>query len=166
MWARRRLKTMENRMGRKCNGLLHNCAGNSLKQQNSTLLLLLTSRSLAMADKRKTKTPESGIVQVASAQFLTGYAELLEELKTRIRSAQIRAGLAVNRELVLIYWEVGHRILHQQKTHGWGAKVVERLAQDLRSAFPDMKGFSRANLLYMRAFAESYPEVSFVQQTA
>lgn len=120
-----------------------------------------------MADKRKTKKSKSEIVQQTAAQLIkapAGYAELLEDLKTRIRTAQIRAGLAANRELVLLYWEVGHSILDQQKTHGWGAKVVERLARDLRRAFPDMKGFSRANLLYMRAFAESYPDVSIVQQ--
>jgi predicted nuclease of restriction endonuclease-like (RecB) superfamily len=68
--------------------------------------------------------------------------------------------------LVLLYWEVGRRILERQQTHGWGAKVVYRLARDLKSAFPDMKGFSRANLLYMRAFAENYPDSSFVQQVA
>lgn len=113
---------------------------------------------------KKTKKPESEIVRTVSAQLPAGYVELLEDLKARIRSAQTRAGLAVNRELVLLYWDVGQRILNQQKTHGWGAKVVERLARDLRSAFPDMKGFSRANLLYMRAFAESYPDASIVQQ--
>ncbi len=115
---------------------------------------------------KKTKKPELGIVQAASTQLPAGYVKLLEDLKARIRSAQTRAGLAVNRELVLLYWDVGCRILSQQKVHGWGAKVVERLARDLRSAFPNMKGFSRANLLYMRAFAESYPDASIVQQVA
>lgn len=115
---------------------------------------------------KKTKKPESKIVQAISAQLPAGYAELLEDLKARIRSAQTRAGLAVNRELVMLYWDVGCRILKQQKTQGWGAKVVERLARDLRSAFPDMKGFSRANLLYMRAFAAHCPDVSIVQQVA
>ncbi|MBI5746038.1 MAG: DUF1016 domain-containing protein [Nitrospirae bacterium] len=122
-----------------------------------------------MADKRKIKKSKSEIVQRAVAQFIkapTGYSELLEELKARIRTAQIRAGLAANRELVLLYWEVGRRIIEQQKAYGWGAKVVERLARDLRSAFPVMKGFSRANLLYMRAFAEAYPNGSIVQQVA
>lgn len=110
-----------------------------------------------------------GIVQQPLAQLIkspSGYAKLLEDLKTKIRSAQIRAGLAVNRELVMLYWEIGRRILAKQKIHGWGAKVVERLARDLRRAFPDMKGFSRANLLYMRAFAEAYPDNSIVQQVA
>lgn len=122
-----------------------------------------------MGDKRKNKKSKSEIVQQVAAQFITvpmGYAELLEDLKNRIRSSQLRAGLAVNRELVMLYWEIGRRILAKQKIHGWGAKVVERLARDLRRSFPDMKGFSRANLLYMRAFAEAYPDSSIVQQVA
>jgi predicted nuclease of restriction endonuclease-like (RecB) superfamily len=88
----------------------------------------------------------------------------LAELKVRIRTAQQRAALAVNRELVLLYWQIGRDILDRQSREGWGAKVIERLAQDLRNAFPDMKGFSRANLMYMRAFAEAWPDRQIVQQ--
>ena len=94
----------------------------------------------------------------------TAYAEWLVELKARIHGAQQRAALAVNRELVMLYWQIGHDILARQTAQGWGAKVIERLAHDLRNAFPDMKGFSRANLLYMRAFAEAWPDESNVQQ--
>jgi len=96
----------------------------------------------------------------------SGYAPLLEELKARIPAAQVKAVLSVNRELVLLYWEIGRRILEEQRKEGWGAKVVERLGQDLHRAFPEMKGFSRANLLYMRAFAEVYPDRAIVQQVA
>lgn len=92
------------------------------------------------------------------------YAEWLAELKTRIHGAQQRAALAVNRELVGLYWQIGRDILARQAEQGWGAKVIERLAHDLRMAFPEMKGFSRANLLYMRAFAEAWPDESIVQQ--
>ena len=92
------------------------------------------------------------------------YAAWLAELKTRIHTAQQRAALAVNRELVLLYWQIGRDILARQIREGWGAKVIERLAQDLRNAFPDMKGFSRANLMYMRAFAEAWPDGEIVQQ--
>jgi len=93
-----------------------------------------------------------------------GYADWLTDLKARIHSAQQRATLAVNRELVLLYWQIGRDILARQAEQGWGAKVIERLAQDLRIAFPDMKGFSRANLMYMRAFAEAWPDAEIVQQ--
>lgn len=95
-----------------------------------------------------------------------GYADWLAELKTRIHTAQQRATLAVNRELVGLYWRIGRDILDRQAAQGWGAKVIERLAHDLRTAFPEMKGFSPRNLKYMRAFAEAWPEAGFVQQVA
>ena len=93
-----------------------------------------------------------------------GYSDWLAALKLRIHTAQQRAALAVNRELVLLYWQIGRDILERQATQGWGAKVIERLAHDLRVDFPDMKGFSRANLMYMRAFAEAWPDAAIVQQ--
>ena len=93
-----------------------------------------------------------------------GYADWLVELKLRIHHAQQRAALSVNRELVQLYWQIVHDILQRQEQQGWGAKVIEHLALDLRNAFPEMKGFSRANLMYMRAFAEAWPELEIVQQ--
>lgn len=94
------------------------------------------------------------------------YENFLQSLKSRIATAQVKAALAVNSELVLLYWQIGRDILERQKTQGWGAKVVDQLSKDLRSAFPEMKGFSRTNLLYMRSFAENYPDEQFVQQAA
>lgn len=93
-----------------------------------------------------------------------GYGEWLTDLKARIHAAQQRAAITVNTELVRLYWQIGHEILDRQAEHGWGGKVIERLAVDLRTAFPDMKGFSRANLHYMRSFAAAWPEESVVQQ--
>jgi predicted nuclease of restriction endonuclease-like (RecB) superfamily len=92
------------------------------------------------------------------------YQELLARLKDQIRTAQVRAALAVNRELVLLYWGIGREILQRQAIEGWGSKVVERLAKDLHAEFPEMKGLSRTNLLYMRTFAETWPQESIVQQ--
>lgn len=92
------------------------------------------------------------------------YAALLDGLKQRIRAAQVKAALAVNQELVLLYWQIGKEILTRQEEQGWGSKVIERLAKDLKREFPDMRGFSRSNLLYMRAFAEAYPNEAIVQQ--
>jgi predicted nuclease of restriction endonuclease-like (RecB) superfamily len=92
------------------------------------------------------------------------YDHFLRDLKTRIRSARTRAALSVNRELILLYWQIGRDILERQEREGWGAKVIERLATDLRAEFPDMKGFSPRNLKYMRKFAESWPDEQFVQQ--
>ena len=93
-----------------------------------------------------------------------GYIDWLSELKIKIHNAQQRATLAVNNELVLLYWQIGNEILTRQEKQGWGAKVIERLAQDLRTAFPEMKGFSRTNLIYMRSFAEGWPDEQIVQQ--
>ncbi len=93
-----------------------------------------------------------------------GYADWLADLKGRIHSAQQRATLAVNRELVLLYWQIGRDILARQAEAGWGAKVIERLAHDLRTAFPAMKGFSPRNLKYMRAFAQAWPDADIVQE--
>ena len=93
-----------------------------------------------------------------------GYDQLFQDLKTRIREAQVKAALAVNRELVLLYWNIGRTILQEQERHSWGAKVIDRLAADLRREFPDMSGFSPRNLKYMRALADAYPDEQFVQQ--
>jgi predicted nuclease of restriction endonuclease-like (RecB) superfamily len=94
------------------------------------------------------------------------YPSFLAELKQRIRSARLTAALSVNRELVLLYWGIGRDILDRQRMHGWGAKVIDRLAADLRRAFPDMRGVSARNLKYMRAFALAWPHEEFVQQVA
>ena len=97
---------------------------------------------------------------------LPGYEVFLTDLKERIRTARVKAALAVNRELVLLYWSIGRDILKQQQEQGWGSKVVEQLAKDLRREFPEMKGLSRTNLLYMRAFAEAWSDEAIVQQVA
>jgi predicted nuclease of restriction endonuclease-like (RecB) superfamily len=89
------------------------------------------------------------------------YAALVVQLKEEIHSARIRASLSANVHLLVLYWKIGKAILQSQEAEGWGAKVIDNLAKDLRSEFPDMKGISSRNLKYMRAFAEAYPE--FVQ---
>lgn len=102
-----------------------------------------------------------------ATDLLSGdYHNFLQALKERIRNAQIRSALAVNRELVTLYWQIGQEILTRQQEQGWGAKVISQLAKDLKAAFPEMKGFSRTNLLYMRLFAEAYPDGQIVQQLA
>ena len=83
-----------------------------------------------------------------------GYADWLKQLKTDIARAQQRAALTVNTELVQLYGRIGRDILQRQDAQGWGAKVIERLAQDLKDAFPNMRGFSSRNLKYMLAVGE------------
>ncbi|MDF7820183.1 PDDEXK nuclease domain-containing protein [Runella sp. MFBS21] len=84
------------------------------------------------------------------------YSRLLEDLKAEIRTARLRAISAVNAELLKLYWKVGKVIISQQENQGWGAKVIAKLADDLRKEFQDMKGFSPRNLLYMKQYAALY----------
>jgi predicted nuclease of restriction endonuclease-like (RecB) superfamily len=122
----------------------------------------------------KGKTPGKGLLHSGNMKGTTGahsslpldYPEILEEIKTRVHAARIRASLSVNRELITLYWEIGRLILQRQEVEGWGARVIDRLSADLRREFPDMKGFSSRNLKYMRKFAESYSQKEIVQQVA
>lgn len=91
------------------------------------------------------------------------YAPFLEELKARVRTAQFRASVAANSEMVMLYWSIGRDILDRQQQAGWGAKIIDRLATDLTHEFPAMRGFSTRNLKYMRAFAKAWPERQIVQ---
>ena len=95
-----------------------------------------------------------------------GYADWLAQLKGQIAQARQRAALAVNAELVQLYGRIGRDILQRQQTQGWGAKVIDRLARDLKDAFPDMRGWSSSNLKYMRFFALHCPDGQFGQQPA
>ena len=115
------------------------------------------------AAQRKSPAPvrSRGLVREGHASFPlppatrdmpSDYATVLAELKQRIGAAQSRAALAVTRELIALYWHVGRTILERQATAGWGNSVVERLAHDLRRAFPTLQGFSPRNIWRMRAF--------------
>ena len=116
-----------------------------------------------MAKKRNDPQPALPPKKVTQA-LPKGYSTLLEQLKERIRTAQLRASLAVHKELILLYWQIGCEILERQQREEWGAKIIDRLAADLRRAFPTMTGLSPRNVKYMRAFAEAWPEPSIVQQ--
>ena len=92
------------------------------------------------------------------------YAAFVGDLKQRIIEARHRASLSVNREMILLYWTIGRDILTRQVREGWGAKVVDRLAGDLRQAFPEMTGLSSRNLKYMRALADAWSDPEIVQR--
>ncbi len=114
-----------------------------------------------MTTPRKSKVPQ--IVHQPAAQL---YARFVAGIKQRIRTAQIKAALAANAELVLHHWEIGRDILASQKQEGWGTKVIDRLAADLHREFPTLSGYSARNLKYMRAFAGAWPDHAIVQQLA
>lgn len=94
------------------------------------------------------------------------YSAFLTEVKGRIQSARLNAGRAVNRELVLLYWDIGRGILEKQTVEGWGEGIVERLATDLRAEFPDARGFSAVNLWRMRRFVAEHTAPEFLAQIA
>src|SRR5215468_7667633 len=90
------------------------------------------------------------------SQLPPGYAGLLTRVKERVRSAQIKAAISANRELILLYWDIGRAIVDAQKNKGYGKRVVEMLSVDLRREFPEMAGLSALNLWRMRAFYLAY----------
>lgn len=92
------------------------------------------------------------------------YASFLTELKGRIQTARLQAGRAVNRELVMLYWDIGRGIVEKQRTAGWGDSVVERLAADLRAEFPDIRGFSGRNVWDMKRLYLACSEPEFLEQ--
>lgn len=101
---------------------------------------------------------------ISLAAMPEDYGHWLNKLKHRIQAAQQKTAIAVNTELVLLYWQIGQDLARKQAEQGWGSKIIERLAQDLRTGFPNMRGFSRTNLMYMKAFAEAWPDKTIVQQ--
>jgi DUF1016 N-terminal domain len=104
-----------------------------------------------MVSRTKSKRLGSAAVPSPAAKSV-GYQALLKDIKSRIRKAQIKASLAVNRELIQLYWDIGGLIVNRQRAEGWGKSVVEKLASDIQKDFPGIEGFSPRNLWRMRAF--------------
>ena len=97
------------------------------------------------------------------AAKVDGYEVWIRSIKERIQRARVKASMLVNSEQTLLYWDIGHDILEKQNKEEWGAKVVERMSADLKATFPDMKGWSRSNLMYMRQFADAWTRKEIVQ---
>jgi len=91
------------------------------------------------------------------------YTEVLGAIKARIQQERVSAVMTANSAMVLLYWDIGRLILERQQHSGWGARIIDRLAADLRDAYPDMRGFSPRNLKYMRAFSAAWPDRAIVQ---
>lgn len=103
-------------------------------------------------------------IETGQITELKGYPAFFKEIKEKILTSQVKATLAVNQELIKLYWDIGSKILLKQKDEGWGAKTIENLAKDLKSSFPEIKGFSPRNLKYMVHFAKEYPDLLIGQQ--
>ena len=88
------------------------------------------------------------------------YSKFIKSLKAKIRSAQIKAAVVVNSELIKLYWEIGKEIVKKQEQEGWGSKALEKVAKDLQNEFPGIEGFSRSNIFRMKAFFIAYKKVA------
>ena len=88
-----------------------------------------------------------------------GYKEFLEDLKEKVKKAQLKAAISVNQELIKLYWDIGRSIVNIQKTDKWGSKVIEKLCKDLQNSFPGISGFSRSNIFHMKSFYLAYEKV-------
>ncbi len=94
----------------------------------------------------------------AANRLPSSYPAMLEDIKSRIQVARIKAALSVNRELIELYWHIGGSIVIRQRKEGWGKSIVEKLSRDIKKEFPDITGFSVQNILYMRAFYTAWTE--------
>lgn len=123
-------------------------------------------RPQATERKQRGRTDRSAMFPAAPGivEMPAGYADWLTDIKTRIRRERLRVVLASNSAMLLLYWDIGQSIIVKQAAQGYGTRVIDRLAADLRDAFPDMQGFSPRNLKYMRAFATAWPDLDLVQR--
>ncbi len=122
----------------------------------------MTKRKTTATDLKKISSDDGK----PSTTLAIGYASLLTNIKTRVRAAQLRAAVTVNRELIRLYWDIGKVIVTAQQTKGYGKQVVERLAGDLHREFPGMAGLSSLNLWRMRAFYTAYRNRSVILSQA
>jgi predicted nuclease of restriction endonuclease-like (RecB) superfamily len=119
------------------------------------------------AGKKDDPAPRGELVPRSDTGLPPGYAELLEDLKGRVRTAQLKAAVAVNREMIQLYWDIGRLIVERQEREGWGKGIVDRLAKDIQKAFPGLAGFSPGNVWRMRAFYLAYTkEITILAQPA
>ena len=119
-------------------------------------------------DERKSlgKQKKDVILPVAplAAEMGESYHQLRNSVIAQIKESRVRLVLQANTGMVLLYWNIGREILQRQEAEGWGARVIDRLSQDLQDAFPDMQGFSARNLKYMRKLAVTWPDIEIVQR--
>jgi predicted nuclease of restriction endonuclease-like (RecB) superfamily len=119
--------------------------------------------------KRRDNGKDSEVIMPVSASSIEmpeGYAEFLLSIKKLVHTERLKAVLSANATQILMYWDIGYRILQKQEKVGWGAKVIDRMSYDLKEEFPDMQGFSARNLKYMRKFAQDWPDREIVQRAA
>lgn len=116
--------------------------------------------------KRMGKDKDGVIFPVAPnlSEMSDSYLDFIEEVKKEIQKQRISVVLNANSSMICLYWNIGRAILQKQEEEGWGTKIIDRMAKDLKDAFPDMSGFSPRNIKYMRKFAECWHDSEIVQQ--
>jgi predicted nuclease of restriction endonuclease-like (RecB) superfamily len=110
--------------------------------------------------------PRTPVRRSSRTTLPTTYGTFLADLKSRIRTAQTQAALAVNRELIALYWHIGKSIVERQVNEGWGKAIIERLSRDVQTEFPGIGGFSRQNIQYMRGFYLAWSDSGAICQQA
>ena len=115
-----------------------------------------SSRNTPLRPQKRHAASSSSQGNISDSGLPPGYLVMLEDLKARIRKAQVEAAVAVSRELIELYWQIGRSIAERQMNEGWGTKVLDRLSNDLRREFPGVGGFSRTNVYRMRSFFFAY----------
>ncbi len=122
-----------------------------------------------MTDKRKSlgRQKEGVIFPVLDNSVILSeeYTSFIEFVKNQIQQRKLSIVVSANREMILLYWEIGNEILDRQSKYGWGAKIIDKIAFDLQKTFPNMSGFSTRNLKYMQKFAKEWTNKEFVQRT-
>lgn len=124
----------------------------------------ITAKNEDRKHRGKTDGTVTFPVAPSKLELPASYAIWFADLKSNIAKTRLKVIISSNSAMVLLYWEIGKRILDKQENEGWGAKIIDRLALDLKDAFPEMKGFSPRNLKYMRAFAHAWPNYEIVQE--
>lgn len=116
--------------------------------------------------KNMGKSKDNVIIPVAPslAEMSDSYLAFINDIKESIKRERLKIVLTANKSMIILYWNIGNKILEKQRAEGWGAKVIDRLSKDLKDAFPEMQGFSSRNLKYMRKFAECWSDFGIVQR--
>lgn len=120
-----------------------------------------------MDDRKRMGKDKDGVIFPVAPQpseMSDSYLDFIEGIKEKIKTQRLSVVVAANSSMICLYWTIGKAILEKQREEGWGAKVIDRMAKDLKDAFPEMSGFSPRNIKYMRKFAECWPDYEFVQQ--
>lgn len=122
-----------------------------------------------MDDRKRMGADKDGVIFPVAprlSEMSESYLQFIEKIKDEIQRQRISVVLNANASMICLYWNIGQAILQKQSDEGWGAKVIDRIAADIKASFPEMSGFSPRNIKYMRKFAQCWSDFKSVQQVA